>query len=192
MQWDSYPSPIYQGRHYGMKSETFVHYLDMPQRCEAEFALALGGASAPRAQLRKHGWHLHNPNEMVATPWDYQNFIQNSRGEFSVAKAGYVDSRSGWFSERSAAYLASGRPVVTQDTGFTAWLPSGQGLLAFNSIEEAQVACDEIYHHQEAHASAARALAEEYFDSRKVLSRMIESSMAADQPALNTSATPTC
>ena len=174
MQWDSYEPLEYMGRRYGMKSDAFSSYLDMPARCKAPLELAVGGGSAPRALLREKGWRLHNPNEIAADPWRYQKFIRDSLGEFTVAKEGYVTSRSGWFSERSAAYLASGRPVVSQDSGFTNWLPTGEGLLAFNTPEEAQAACDEVFNHHEAHGAAARALAEEYFDSRKVLSSLLE------------------
>ena len=134
----------------------------------------MGGGGAPRNLLRANGWQLHNPSEIAADPWAYQEFIRNSLGEFTVAKEGYVASRSGWFSERSAAYLASGRPVVTQDTGFSGWVPTGMGLLAFHTPDEAQAACDEVYHHPETHGAAARAIAEEYFDSRKVLTRLLD------------------
>lgn len=174
MQWDSYEPLEYRRRRYGMKSDVFPKYLDMPSRCKAPLDLAVGGGSAPRTLLRENGWRLHNPNVVAADPWAYQEFIRNSLGEFTVAKEGYVASRSGWFSERSAAYLASGRPVITQNTGFIDWLPAGEGLFAFNTPDEAQAACDEVFHHPESHGAAARGIAEEYFDSRKVLSQLLE------------------
>jgi len=177
MQWDSYEPVEYMGKRYGMKSDAFSRYLDLPAHCTARFELAVGGTATPRPLLRDKGWHLHNPNEAVADSRTYQEFIRQSMGEFTVAKEGYVASRSGWFSERSAAYLASGRPVVTQDTGFTDWLPAREGLLAFNSPEEARAACDEVCRRNEVHRSAARAIAEKYFDARKILPRLLADSM---------------
>ena len=91
-----------------------------------------------------------------------------------MAKHGYVISRSGWFSERSAAYLASGRPVVTQETGFSDWLQVGSGVMPFTTPEEALGAIEEVNTRYEFHCQAARAIAEEYFDARKVLTRLIE------------------
>jgi hypothetical protein len=107
-------------------------------------------------------------------PWTYQEFIRGSKAEWSVAKHGYVASRSGWFSERSAAYLASGRPVLTQQTGFSDWLPTGVGLLAFDTIEEVLAGMKEIDADYEHHCRAARELAEEFFDARKVLPHLLE------------------
>ena len=107
----------------------------------------------------------------------YQEYIQRSRAEFSVAKEGYVVSRSGWFSERSAAYLASGRPVVVQDTGFSNWLPAGRGVLAFQNPEEALAGIDSVNSDYQAHCRAARALAEEHFDAGKVLPRLLEQTL---------------
>ena len=111
---------------------------------------------------------------MIRDPWDYQKFIQGSKGEWTVAKHGYVTSRSGWFSERSAAYLASGRPVVTEDTGFSSWLPVGEGLLAFNSKESAISALKTVDGDYEFQCRSARTIAEEYFDSGSVLNSLLE------------------
>ncbi|KPJ79649.1 MAG: hypothetical protein AMS19_10720 [Gemmatimonas sp. SG8_23] len=173
MQWSSYPAVEFAGHSYGMKSDSFSDYLDLPGQVGLHFELALGGTSAPRAALRERGWVLQNPNEVAADPWSYQRFLQRSGAEFTIAKHGYVVSRSGWFSERSAAYLASGRPVVTQDTGFSAWLPTGEGLLSFSTPDEAGAACREVLRAGETHRRAARALAEEHFGAEKVLRRLL-------------------
>ena len=117
---------------------------------------------------------ISDPLEIADTPWKYQDFIEQSKAEFTVAKHGYVVSHCGWFSERSAAYLASGRPVVTQETGFSDWLPVGDGVLSFNNFEEAIAGIEEINCHYDFHCRAARVMAEEYFDSRKILSSLIE------------------
>ena len=137
MQWDSYAPRVYAGHHYGMKSDSFGPYIDLPEKAGPRFELALGGNTAPRAVLRTKGWTLCNPTEPTREPWIYQHYIRQSKGEFSVAKHGYVVTRSGWFSERSACYLASGRPVVVQETGFSDCLQTGLGIVPFCTPEEA-------------------------------------------------------
>jgi hypothetical protein len=174
MQWDSYPARTYRGRRYGMKADSFGPYLDLPARAGAVFELALGSASAPRDLLREKGWQLRDPLAVTRDPWTYQRYLTGSKAEFGVAKHGYVASRSGWFSERSACYLASGRPVLVQDTGFTDWLPSGAGVLAFGTPEEAAAGVEEVGRRYDFHCRAARNLAEEFFDARKVLPSLLE------------------
>jgi hypothetical protein len=179
MQWDSYESHNHRGQRYGMKSTSFRQFCDLPRRCEVPLLLGLGGSSQPpRERLREDGWLLRNAIEFTRSPWQYQDFIQQSAGEFSVAKHGYVASNSGWFSERSANYLASGRPVVLQDTGFSDVLPTGEGLLAFKTIEEAVESLKGVRRDLERHSRAARAIAAEYFDSNKVLSDLLTQSGA--------------
>jgi hypothetical protein len=174
MQWDSYRALEYAGRLYGMKSESFAQYVELPARAGHVFELALGSASAPRALLREKGWTLRDPLEVTRDPWTYQRYLQESKAEWSVAKHGYVASRSGWFSERSAAYLASGRPVLTQQTGFSEWLPTGAGLLAFSTPDEACDGIQEINRRYDFHCRAARRTAADFFDARRVLSSLIE------------------
>jgi hypothetical protein len=173
MQWASYPAVEWNGARYGTKAASFEPFLDLPRHTEVKLEIALGGSNAPRDRFRNEGWHLENPLEVALTPWDYRDYIQRSRGEISVAKQGYVASNSGWFSERSACYLASGRPVVTQDTGFTQWLPVGSGLFSFQNDQDALDAFTEIESNYDGHSSAARKLAEEFFDSESVLSHLL-------------------
>ena len=177
MQWDSYPPREYGGLRYGTKSDSFGPYLDLPQQAGPIFELAIGSSSAPRALLVSKGWKVCNPLKPAWTPWRYQHYIQQSKAEFTVAKHGYVISRSGWFSERSAAYLATGRPVVTQETGFSDWLEIGAGVMAFNSPDEARAGIEEINSHYAFHCRAARSIAAEYFDTRKILPGLIERAM---------------
>ncbi len=185
MLWDSYPAVEYNGLCYGMKSDSFKPYLDLPVSAGNIFELAVGSPSAPKDLLRSKGWLLCNPLEVARDPWTYQRYIQRSKAEFSVAKHGYAVSRSGWFSERSAAYLASGRPVVTQDTGFSEWLQTGSGVFPFSSLGEALAGIEDINSRYDFHCRAARAIAEEYFDARKVLPRLIECAMnSAQNPAV--------
>lgn len=174
MQWDSYEPALHNGIRYGMKSESFEPYLDLPAHTDSKLELSLGSANAPRDLLRDKGWLVSNPLDITRTPWTYQQYIQASKAEFSVAKQGYVASHSGWFSERSAAYLASGRPVVTQETGFSEWMDTGSGILAFRDPDTAVDCLDDINSNYRQHCKAARQLAEEYFDSRKVLQKLLD------------------
>jgi hypothetical protein len=173
IQWDSYPAREYGGRTYGMKSASFPPYFDLPRKVDSPLELAIGSPSAPRALLRDQGWIVSDPYEATRDPWVYQQFIQKSKGEFTVAKHGYVVTHSGWFSERSACYLAAGRPVITQDTGFGTVLPTGEGLFAFNTMEEILAAFEAVESDYERHSRAAREIAEEYFRAEKVLGKLL-------------------
>lgn len=174
MLWDSYDRRHWGGRSWGMKSEEMERFLSMPSRCHRRFDLAVGGGTAPNERLEAMGWRLHNPLDMTCDPWRYQDFMRASKAEFSVAKHGYVASRSGWFSERSAGYLAVGRPVIVQDTGFSRHLPTGDGLLAFTDLEEAIAAVAEVERRYEQHCRAARRIVEAHFDCRTVLTRLLD------------------
>ena len=177
MLWNSYRACEYNGHRYGMKSDSFWPYVDLPQKAGHIFELVLGGPTTPDAQLIEAGWGIREPPGPTRELWMYQRYIQRSKAEFSVAKHGYVVSRSGWFSERSASYLASGRPVVVQDTGFSDWLHTGAGVLAFHTPEEALAGIEEINRRYEFHCRAARAIVEDYFDAQKVLPDLIECTM---------------
>src|SRR5262245_38359865 len=179
MQWDSYSAREFAGTSYGMKSESFGPYLGLPERCGRRFELALGSASAPREVLCKRGWLLRDPLDVTRDPWTYQEYIRGSRAEFGIAKHGYVIARTGWFSERSACYLASGRPVLVQDTGFTDWLASSGGVVAFQTPDDAAAGVAEIESRHDFHAREARTVATEYFEASKVLSELIEEALGA-------------
>lgn len=178
MQWNSYAAPTHEGRHYGMKSESFEPYRELPARSAVPLELALGGSDAPRAELQRAGWRLVDPLKVSLWPWDYQAYVSASAGEFGVAKHGYVSSHSGAFSDRTAAYLASGRPVVVQDTGFSQSMDVGEGLLPFSSPDEAVAALARAHREPERHGRAARAFAEKYFDASVVLREMVDAAMA--------------
>jgi len=124
--------------------------------------------------FHENGWKLCDPADVASTPWDYQLFIQGSKGEFGIAKSGYLLSRCAWFSDRSVCYLASGRPVIAQDTGFSRLLPTGTGLFTFDTMDQVLAGIDAMNTDYIRHARAARALAEEYFDSTKVLPRLLD------------------
>jgi hypothetical protein len=126
------------------------------------------------AALAENGWELLDPAQVAGTPNDYRQFIRGSWAEFGIAKSGYVVSRCGWFSDRSVCYLASGRPVIAQETGFSRYLPTGEGLFAFENSGQVLAAVEELRRDYRRHARAARAVAEDYFDSDKVLTRLLE------------------
>jgi len=179
MLWDSYSPVSYRELRYGMKSDSFRSYFDLPRRSCIELELAVGSDSAPRDALRQNGWHVRDPLVVARDPWLYQEYLRASLGEFSVAKHGYVVSRSGWFSERSAAYLASGRPVIVEDTGFTDWLGVDRGVLPFRNLDEAVDAIECLAGDYARHQEASNEVVEEYFSSSKVLSSLIERAMSS-------------
>jgi len=182
--WRSYGSIEHDGVHYGQRTHAFRQLFELPRRAPARFESALGihpDEVEDLRALRENGWDLLDPYEVAGSPDAYAGFVRESKAELGVAKSGYVNSRSGWFSDRSAAYLASGRPVVAQDTGFGEVLPTGEGLLAFGDVEEAVAAVAEVEENYERHGRAARAIADEHLDSRKVLPRLLER-LAASQP----------
>ncbi|HEX6457208.1 MAG TPA: hypothetical protein VF009_11900 [Solirubrobacterales bacterium] len=183
--WRSYGSIEHGGVRYGQRAHSMRRLFELPRRSPARFQPALGihpdEVDDLRA-LRENGWNLLDPYEVAGTPAGYAAYVRESKAELGVAKSGYVDSRSGWFSDRSACYLASGRPVAAQDTGFAAELPVGEGLLAFTTVDEAAAAVAAIEGDYDRHARAARELAEAHLDSRKVLPRLLER-LAVPEPS---------
>jgi len=175
--WRGYGSVEWEGAFYGQKAHSMRTLLALAERAPVPFLLALAihpEETDDLEALAAHGWELADPRAVAGTPSDYARFIRASRAELGIAKSGYVASRSGWFSDRSVCYLASGRPVVAQDTGFPRHLPTGSGLLAFEGVEDALAGLEAVEGDYEAHARAARALAEEVFDSDVVLTRLLE------------------
>ncbi|MCX8073139.1 MAG: glycosyltransferase family 1 protein [Candidatus Binatia bacterium] len=164
--------PTFGGVRYGDKDVEFLKFVDLPQRTSVQLRVALSGA-APRDQLVQHGWALVDGYRCSRDMRVYQRFLQRSRGEWSVAKNAYVATRSGWFATRSASYLASGKPVVLQDTGFSRYLPVGNGLFAFRDLEEAVAAFEQIESAYRHHCDAARALAEQHFAAERVLTKLL-------------------
>lgn len=174
LQWDSYAEREHNGIHYGMKSRSFDLFIDLPTLTDAKLELAIGSDSAPRTKLQANGWSLKDPLVVTKTPQTYRDYIKNSKAEFSISKHGYVISNSGWFSERSANYLASGRPVVVQSTAFKSWMNTDAGVLSFSTTDEAIESIDEISGNYQYHCMAACDLAAEYFCHTKVLQNLID------------------
>ncbi len=159
----------------GNKDQEFIKYIDLPSRTSQPFELAING---PQTLLRERGWRTVDAMGVSRTPWDYREFIQRSKAEFGVAKHTYVATRSGWFSDRTECYLASGRPALVQDTGWTAHLPSGEGLLAFSSPDEAIAGIDRINSDYDRHARRAAEIAREHFEAGRVLRSLLETACA--------------
>ena len=176
MNWSVKSALQYNGFQWGQKNTEFEKMRTLPARCTGEsFEVMMAGAPAEKVQeLRSLGWNVSDALKGVTDVDAYQRFIFSSKGEFSVAKETYVKSRSGWFSCRSACYLAASRPVVTQETGWSEYIPSGQGLFAFHDMDSALSAFEQIRSDYKRHARQARQLAHEYFDHQKVLGGLIE------------------
>lgn len=175
--WRGYGSIDFQGVHYGQKAHSLREFFPLPMMMTEKFALALAihpDEKADVAALAKNRWQILNPAAVAGSPVTYREFVRGSKAEFGIAKSGYVVSRCGWFSDRSVCYLASGRPVIAQDTGFSKFFPTGEGLFEFHTVEGALAAIETMNRDYPRHRRAARALAEDYFDSDKVLPRLLE------------------
>jgi hypothetical protein len=179
MTWNGFPGPlIYNDCEYGSKDVEFARIASLPGQIKNPLKIALGGAGAPAQSLVEQGWIVVDGPNATLTPERYREFIKHSRGEISSAKNVYVAMRTGWFSCRTGCYLASGRPAVVQDTGFSKYIPVGQGVIAFNTLEEAKAALETAEENYTLHAAAAREIAAEYFRSDNVLARMLDAIFA--------------
>jgi hypothetical protein len=164
---------VWQGqRWHWSKDREFRRFGSLPARSALPLELALGSIDeGERAGLEREGWQV---TDSIADPGEYRSYIAGSAGEFTVAKEQYAAPRSGWFSDRSACYLAAGRPVVTQDTGFGKFVPTGEGLFAYSTMDEAAAAIESIAGDYERHSAAAREVAREYFDAERLLERILD------------------
>jgi hypothetical protein len=204
MNWTSYKPLVYSGRTYGQKDVEFQRFLNLPRKIapvaiEVAFSrtehlewqtrdesppveltkVACGPKWTRRNLLVQNGWNVVDAIQACGDLDTYRHFIQSSKAEWSVAKNAYVIGQPGWFSERSACYLAAGRPVIVQDTGFSEVLPVGDGILSFNTLEEAEAAIRKVEENYCRHSEAARSIAETYFDSNKVLCRLLDIAMSS-------------
>ncbi|HET6202818.1 MAG TPA: glycosyltransferase family 1 protein [Planctomycetota bacterium] len=174
--------PRVRGVQYGGKSREFLRFLDLPRACSLPLEVALTGP-APREELVEHGWRVRDGLEVSRDPWVYRAYLASSLGELSVAKNAYVEGRTGWFSCRTACYLALGVPAVVQDTGFSRHLPTGEGLFAFETAEEARTGIEAIRAEPERHARAAREIARAFFDSDRVLRGLLDRALGSPRVA---------
>ncbi len=217
MNWTSYAPLVYAGQTYGQKDVEFKRFLGLPGQVAPvamEVALSrtqhlkwqakdeslppgLGELVGDRTTWTPHdlvtyaGWRVVDAIEACGDLDSYRHYIEASKAEWSVAKNAYVLGQPGWFSERSACYLAAGRPVVVQDTGFGETLPVGEGILSFKTLPEAVTAIQEVEANYARHAQAARGLAEVYFDSDKVLTHLINEAMSGNNRPIGATQEPT-
>jgi hypothetical protein len=177
MNWASYAPIEWEGKRYGQKDLEFDRFKQLPHRTPQRLEMAMGqgiGSKRPTEELRALGWIILEAGEALPDYRSYHEFLRTSKAEWSVAKQGYVAARTGWFSCRTACYLALGRPAVVQETGWSDFIPAGDGLLAFSTLEEAADAIADINDHYAEHQAAARALAEQYFDAKKVCADLLK------------------
>jgi hypothetical protein len=211
MNWTSYEPIEYQGKTYAQKDVELQRFVELPARVRPTvLELAMNHEPhplwetrsrlpesvrelvsshrdwTPRQLLEFMGWRVVDATEIGADLDSYRDYVESSKGEWSIAKNAYVVSQPGWFSCRSACYLAAGRPVIVQDTGFASVLPVGEGILPFRSLDEAAAAIEEVEAHYDRHAKAAREIAEAYFDSDRVLTRLIDEAMNCTKESATT------
>jgi len=176
--WRGPYGPIQYGQTtFGLKVHEFRKFIDLPQLTSQSFEIALNihpDDAKDLDLLRGRGWQLVDPKVVAPDPISFRYYVQSSGAEFSVAQGVYVATQSGWFSDRTVRYLASGRPALVQDTGFSRKYAVGEGLVSFRTVDEAIAGAARISLDYDTHCRAARAIAEEYFDSDKVLSKLID------------------
>jgi hypothetical protein len=173
MTWKNFQETIqHDGTTYGTKEMEFGRVEALPARTRAKLEVAVGG-EPPRERWRSLGWSVVDSQAVSVTLDDYRSYIQRSRGELSVAKNVYVATHCGWFSCRSVCYLAAGRPVVVQDTGFSELIPTGRGLFAFSDLEGVLRGLEAVERDYASHQEAAREVALAHFDSGRVLGELL-------------------
>ncbi|MDQ3015472.1 MAG: hypothetical protein M3R25_01935, partial [Bacteroidota bacterium] len=179
MNWTERPDFMYEGESWGQKNKEFKKFYDLPAATNQKFEIIINrpkddATSQSMDYLRSCGWQVLSPDVLISDMRNYKSFVQSSFAEFSITKETYVKSNSGWFSGRSAVYLASGRPVITQDTRWSSYIPSGDGAIAIHDFADAVEAVNEVTKNYEHHSKAAKSIALEYFDSHKVLGDMLK------------------
>ena len=174
--WRSFSPVEWRGVWYKQKADEFKRIIELPRRATIplELCLLIHPGEQDRIELERHGWQLVSPGVHAASPDSYHDYILQSRAEFTAVKQGYAAGRTGWFSDRSACYLAAGRPVIMQDTGIGKYVPIGDGLLTFTDIDSAAQAIKRVESDYSHHAAAATAFARQFLDSDLVLSRLLQ------------------
>ena len=172
-----YGSITHGSQTHGPKAHQFRKWISLPEKCAQIFEVALDihpSETAAVDLLRSHGWKVVDPRTHAGDPETFRQYVRNSGAEFSFAHEVYVDTCSGWFGDRTVRYLASGKPALIQNTGFASQIPTGEGLVCFTTVGEAIAGVESIYRDYRRHCRRAREIAEEFFDSGKVLERFLE------------------
>lgn len=176
MRWQGLRDVTCEGRTYGQRDREFPKFLDLPRLTDQRFRIAQMGIEPD--MLTRHGWECL-PGEAVSRTLDsYREFIQNSRAELNVPKHGYVEMNGGWFSDRSVCYLASGRPVLMEDTGLGDWLPESEGVVTFRDLHGAVAGTELIHRDYNRQRRGARALAENVFSTQRILPEFLDAAMS--------------
>ncbi|MBA2760896.1 MAG: hypothetical protein H0U39_02860 [Segetibacter sp.] len=178
INWVERPDFIYENESWGQKNKVIRTFEDLPSKVDQPFEIVINRpkdaiTTAAIDQLGLKGWSVLSPQDMIADKDDYRTFIQSSIGEFSISKETFIKSNSGWFSGRSACYLAAGKPVITQDTQWSKYIPAGEGLFGCNDMETAIEAVNEVSSNYVKHSKRAKEIGKEYFDSDKVLTNIL-------------------
>ncbi|MGH2686469.1 MAG: glycosyltransferase, partial [Actinomycetota bacterium] len=178
--WQAYPPLEWEGKEYGLKDRSVREHVELPQRTAVPLRVGLAGGidSGEGARfLRGRGWQVEDALAPTRSTEAYRHYIAGSAGEIGFAKHAYVAARSGWFSDRTCCYLASGRPAVVQDTGWSEWLPAGEGVVGFTTTDEAAAALEEVNADLPRHCAAARKVAEEHFEATRVCQELLEAAL---------------
>lgn len=184
MSWRYFKGPlVWNGVSYDAKASEFEKFFALPKRVKVPLAVAVAGHQQPAEKIRDNGWISVDAKAASLTPQNYVDFIWDSLGEWSIAKNCYVGTRSGWFSCRTACYLAAGRPAVVQDTAWSRFIPSGEGLIAFDTMDEAVAGIEAILSDPMKHRRAAYDIAREYLAPDRVLPPMIEAIFSTSRTA---------
>ena len=173
MNWQSDDPVVYRGTSYGQKDVEFEKFFDLPSRTSVPLELAVAGSRVPKDRLIENGWRLRSGHEVTMTYDDFVGYVNASRGELSIARNAFVAANTAWFSDRGTAYLACGRPVVQQETGFSEHLPCGEGLFAVNDAADAAAAIGTICGDYDRHSRRAREIARDCLDASVVLKRFL-------------------
>jgi hypothetical protein len=184
MSWSYFKGKlIYKGVEYGAKAPEYEKFHDLPRRVNVPLTLAVAGQHKDKNVIINDGWNYVEGWPLTLTSANYQKFIADSLGEWSIAKNCYVATNSGWFSCRTACYLAAGRPAVVQDTKWSRYVPSGNGLIAFDTMDESIAALERVAGDPTAHRLAAYDIAREYLAHNRVLPPMIDAIYASSREA---------
>ncbi|MEO7906537.1 MAG: hypothetical protein ABIT06_06160 [Saprospiraceae bacterium] len=178
MNWTERPDFIYDGESWGQKNKEFQKFYDLPVLSGEKFEIIINrpkdeATAKSMEYLQSCRWNVLSPDDHISDMENYKSFVQSSFAEFSITKETYIKSNSGWFSGRSAVYLASGKPVITQDTRWSSYIPSGEGVIAIHDLKSALDAVKEVSSNYEHHSREAKNIAREYFDSSIVLENML-------------------
>jgi len=173
MKWQSNKPVEFEGEVYGQKDVEFERIINIPQLVSEEMEVAVSGSDVPRKQLSENGWQVKDADNVCLTVDSYLNYLSASKGEFTIAKNSFVKTRCGWFGDRAGYYLGSGRPVILQETGFSEFLPCGNGLFSFQNLGEAVDAINEVSNNFNHHSKAAYEIASEYLEAEKVMKKFL-------------------